>query len=104
MRFSESTKYPALIIFSFLSSTCNRNTCFQTNYGVRTPRKTSISLSTIIALSLKEIRDKLNLTRHDTISYFYSGVNFCEKNVCGYLYLRELIFADGWKNRKNRKN
>ena len=27
---SESTQYPALIIFSFLSSTCNRNTYFQT--------------------------------------------------------------------------
>ena len=26
----------------------------------------------------------------------YSGVN-----VCGNFYLRELIFADRWKNRKN---
>ena len=34
----------------------------------------------------------------------YSGVNFCGKNVCGNFYLRELIFADRWKNRKNRKN
>ena len=33
----------------------------------------------------------------------YSGVNFCGKNVCGNFYLRELIFADRWKNRKNRK-
>ena len=31
----------------------------------------------------------------------YSGVNFCGKNVCGYFYWRELIFADRWKNRKN---
>ena len=31
----------------------------------------------------------------------YSGVNFCGKNVCGNFYLRELIFADRWKNRKN---
>ena len=31
----------------------------------------------------------------------YFGVNFCGKNVCGNLYLRELIFADRWKNRKN---
>ena len=52
-----------------LLSTCNRNTCFRTNYGVRTLRKTSISLCTITALSLNE-RDKLNLTRHDTISYY----------------------------------
>ena len=31
----------------------------------------------------------------------YSEVNFCGKNVCGNFYLRELIFADRWKNRKN---
>ena len=31
----------------------------------------------------------------------YSGVNFCGKNVCGNFYLRELIFADCWKNRGN---
>ena len=26
------------------------------------------------------------------------------KNVCGSFYLRELIFADRWTNRINRKN
>ena len=31
----------------------------------------------------------------------YFGINFCGKNVCGNFYLRELIFADRWKNRKN---
>ena len=31
----------------------------------------------------------------------YSGVNFCGKNVWGNFYLREIIFADRWKNRKN---
>ena len=30
LRFSQSTQYPALIIFSLLLSTCNRNTYFQT--------------------------------------------------------------------------
>ena len=30
LQFSESTQYPALMIFSFLLSTCNRNTYFQT--------------------------------------------------------------------------
>ena len=34
----------------------------------------------------------------------YSEVNFFGKNVCGNFYLRELIFADRWQNRKNRKN
>ena len=31
----------------------------------------------------------------------YSGENFCGKNLCGNFYLRELIFAVRWKNRKN---
>ena len=35
------------------------------------------------------------------VKVIYSGVNFCGKNVCGNFYLRELIFADRWKNRKN---
>jgi len=35
---------------------------------------------------------------------FYSGVNFCEKRICGNFILRELIFADREENRKNRKN
>ena len=36
----------------------------------------------------------------------YFGINFCGKNVCGNFYLRGLIFADRWKNRKtyNPKN
>ena len=32
----------------------------------------------------------------------FSGVNFCGQNF--EVYLRELILADRWKNRKNRKN
>ena len=34
----------------------------------------------------------------------FSGVNFFGKNVCGDFYLREHVFEDRWKNRKNRKN
>ena len=34
----------------------------------------------------------------------YSRVNFCGKKVCGNFYLGELIFADRWKNRKDRQN
>ena len=33
----------------------------------------------------------------------YSGVNFCGKMFCGDFYLRELIFVDRWKKRKNSK-
>ena len=31
----------------------------------------------------------------------YSGVNFCEKSVCGNFYVRENIFAERLENRKN---
>ena len=31
----------------------------------------------------------------------YSRINFLREYVCGNLYLRELIFADRWKNRRN---
>ena len=34
----------------------------------------------------------------------FSGVNFFGVNVCGDFYLREHIFEDRWKNRKNRKS
>ena len=57
-------------------------------------------------------RDKLWLNRNDFLVPFclcselkleniYSGENFCGKNVCDNFYLRELTFADRWKNRKN---
>ena len=67
MRFSESTQYPALIIFSFLLSTCNRNTYFQTILSVR------------------------QFQLENTV--FTSGVNFRGKNfavifIWGNLFLR----------------
>ena len=34
----------------------------------------------------------------------YSGVNFGGKNVCDNFHLREHIFANRWKNRKNGTN
>ena len=34
------------------------------------------------------------------LANIYSGVNFCGNFYLSYL--RELIFADRWKNRKNR--
>ena len=35
-----------------------------------------------------------------TLENICSGVKFFGKNVCGEFYLRQLIFADRWKNRK----
>ena len=41
------------------------------------------------------------LCREFKLENIYSGVNFCGKNVWVNFYLRELIIADSWKNRKN---
>ena len=86
-------------------ATCNRNTYFQTI--ILNP---SISLYTVLFLNA---RDKLWLNRHNfLVLYFlcsefkldniYSGVNFCGKNVCGNIYLRELIFRIAGKIAKIR--
>ena len=76
-----STQYSALIIFSFLLSTCNRNTYYNTTVCVR--REVVIEQTRFLsAVFLENI---------------YSEVNFCGKNVCGNFYLRELVFADRWK-------
>ena len=97
-----STQYPEVIIFSFFLSTCNRNTYFQTininQYFVVSERKMQVVIEQTRFPSTVFLRSEFKLEN------IYSGVNFCGKNVCGNFYLRELIFADRWKNRKNRKN
>ena len=93
LRFSESSQYQALLIFSFLLSTAIEQLFKQW---------TSISLYNVLFLNE---RNKLWLNRHDfsvLLSVFlcselkleniYSGVHFCGKNVCGKFHLRELIF------------
>ena len=45
----------------------------------------------------------MSLCSEFKLENIYSGVNFCGKNVCGNFYLQEHIFADRWKNDKNRK-
>ena len=110
LRFSESTPYPALTIFSFLLSTCNRNAYFQTILGqycgVRqyfvvyrfvSERKRQVVIEQTRFLSTVFLCSKFKSEN------IYSGVNFCGKMFCGYFYLRELIFVDRWKKRKNRK-
>ena len=97
MRFSESTQYPALIIFSFLLSTCNRNTYFQTinQYFVVSEWKRQVVIEQTRFLSTVFLCSEFKLEN------IYSGLNFCGKNVCGKVCLQELIFADCWKNHKN---
>ena len=99
LRFSGSTQYQALIIFSFLLSTCNRNTyyflnnkpvfgCFVSGWK----RQVAIEQTRFLILYFCVA----NLSQR----IFYSGVNFCGKNVWSNIYLWQLIFADCWKNRK----
>ena len=93
-----STQHPALIIFSFLLSTCIRNkhvAILRYPYPMKPMRQIVIGqtrlLSTVFLCSDLKPEN------------IYFGVNFCRKNVCGNFYLRELIFAKKkiWKNRKN---
>ena len=46
-------------------------------------------------------RSTIFLCREFKLENIYSGINFYGKSMCDNFYLRELIFADRWKNRKN---
>ena len=93
MRFSERTHYPALIIFSFLLSMCNRNTYFQT-----------VNQYFVVYHFVSEWKRQVVIEQTQFLSTEYLlWVNFCRKNVYGNFYLRELIIADHWKNHKHRK-
>ena len=74
LHFSESTQYPALIIFSFLLSTCNINTYFQII--------NQYFLSTVFLCSefkLENIYSGVN---------FFAGIRFAVIFICGNLFLR----------------
>ena len=92
---------PALTIFSFLLSTCNRNAYFQTilgqYYGLRqyfivyrfvSERKRQVVIEQTRFLSTVFLCSKFKSEN------IYSGVNFCGKMFCGDFYSRELIFVD----------
>ena len=49
-------------------------------------------------------RSAVFLCREFKLENIYFGVNFYGKSMCDNFYLRELVFADRWKNRKSRKN
>ena len=94
------------LIFSFLRSTCNRKLkyIFSNNKPVfhRIPfcfwmKETSCDWTDTISYSIF-------VYRIYKLENIYFGVNFGGKNVCGKFYLRELIFVDRWKNRKNRQH
>jgi len=90
LRFSESTPYPALTIFSFLLSTCNRNAYFQTilgqycglrQYFIVYPfvseRKRQVVIEQTRFLSTVFLCSKFKSEN------IYSGENFCGKMFCG---------------------
>ena len=72
---------------------CNRNTYVKKNTTVCVPHVHVIEQTQF--LSTRFLGSEFKSEK------IYFEVNFTGKNVCGNFYLRELIFADRWKNRKN---
>ena len=106
-------------IFSFLLSTCNRNTLIsrENDLRKRIPHTcSSFSLDWFsnnrpvfrcfwqVVFEQTRFLSTVFLCSEFKLENIYSGINFCGKNVCGNFYLQEHIFADRWKNDKNRKN
>ena len=61
-----------------------------------------VSISLYIALFEQTLfLGTVYLWGESKLENIFSGVNFCGKNF--EVYLREPIFAERWKNRKNRK-
>ena len=103
-----------MIKFSFLLSTFVRATEMNTpnnTHGVSILCKTSNKLYTVLFLKERDkvvIEQKQNLgivflCREFMLENIYSGVNFCEENVCGNILFVGTFFADRWKNCKTRK-
>ena len=79
---------PALIIFSFLLSTCNINTVIFSN------NKPVFCCFWQVVIKQTRFLSTVFLCSEFKLETIYSGVNFCTKNVCGNFYLWELILAD----------
>ena len=105
-----STQHPALMTFSFLLNTCNRNTYFQTIWCVCTLCKTSKFIvyrflserKRQVVFEQTRFLSTVFLSSEFKLENIYSGANFCGKNVCGNFYLRELIFADRWAEKSQK--
>ena len=105
MRFSESTQNPALKIFSSLLSTCNRNTYTKINQYFVVSVLFLNERDHAVVIEQTRFLITVFLCREFMLENIYSEVNFCGKNICSkfIFFMRELIFVDRWKNRKNRK-
>ena len=95
--FQRSIQYPALMIFSFLLSACNRNTYFQTINQYFVVHRFVSEWRRQVVIEQTRFLSTVFLCSEFKLENIYSGVNFCGKNVCGNFYLWELIFADRWK-------
>ena len=95
--FQGSTQYPALIIFSFLLSTCNRNTYFQTIKQYFVVYRFVSEWKRQVVIEQTRFLGIVFLCSEFKLENIYCGENFSRKNVCGNFYLRERIFADRWK-------
>ena len=98
---SKRTQHPALTIFSFLLSMCNRNIYFQTIEQYFVVHRFVPERKRQVVIEQTRFLSTVLLCSEFMLQNIYSGVNFCGKNLCGNFYLRELIFVDRWKNRKN---
>ena len=92
-----------IIIFSFLLSTCNRNTYFQTINQYFVVYRFVSEWKRQVVIEQKRFLCTLFLCSEFKWENIYSGVNFCGKNVCGNFYLRELILRIAGKTAKNAK-
>ena len=96
MRFSRRTQHSALTIFSFLLSMCNRNIYFQTIEQYFVVHRFVPERKRQVVIEQTRFLSTVFLCIEFMLENICSGVNFC-----GNFYLRELIFVDRWKNRKN---
>ena len=101
MRFSESTQYPALIIFSFLLSTCNRNTYFQTINQYFVVYRFVSEWKRQVVIEQTRFLSTVFLCSEFKLENIYSGLNFCGKNVCRNLFLRIAEKITKIRTRKN---
>ena len=81
MRFSERTQYPTLIIFSFLLSTCNRNTFFQTINQYFIVYRFVYEWNRQVMIELTQFLSTVVLCSEFKSEDIYSGVNFLRKNM-----------------------
>ena len=104
-----STQYPALIIFSFLLSTCNRNTYFQTINQYFIVHLFVCEWNRQVVIEQTRFLSTVFLCCEFKLADIYSGVNFLGKNACAnfFFFGRETKFlriGEKIAKSQNRKN